>query len=57
MPRQARRLVGNLEQLRSFAYAGHSVLLGAVDRAWQATEEVLGRFGNVMKAPVKTGEV
>ena len=40
--------VGNVEELRSFAYAGRSALLGAVDRVWQATEEELGRFGGAV---------
>ena len=39
------RLVGNLEELGKYRYAGHSALVGKVERAWQGTEAVLGRFG------------
>jgi putative transposase len=38
-------LVRSLEDLGSYPSSGHSALLGRHDRAWQAKDEVLGRFG------------
>jgi putative transposase len=44
-PLRARVVEGGLEGLARYAYAGHAALAGTVERPWQATEEVLGRFG------------
>ena len=38
-------LVTTLPQLDGFAWAGHSALVGCVDRTWQATQAVLMLFG------------
>jgi putative transposase len=42
------RVVGSLQQLASFPYCGHSGLMGKVDRYWQNTSDVLGRFGRTV---------
>ena len=39
------RVVGTLEELANYPYAGHSALLGTVERPWQCTADVLGQFG------------
>ncbi len=38
-------VVATLRRLDRYPWTGHSALLGTVPRSWQATEEVLGRFG------------
>ena len=38
-------VVRSLAALARFPWSGHSALLGHVDRPWQTTAEVLGRFG------------
>jgi REP element-mobilizing transposase RayT len=40
------RIVASLPDLDWYPYGGHSVLLGKARRPWQATEYVLGYFGN-----------
>lgn len=43
--------VQTLRDLDSYPYSGHSALMGKVDRPWQDTAEVLGRFaGGVNQA-------
>ena len=37
-------LVGSLEELKTYSYCGHSVLMGASTACWQTTYEVLSRF-------------
>lgn len=37
-------LVKSLEDLNTYRWCGHSVLTGTVERRWQDTDEVLGRF-------------
>ncbi|MBI5015263.1 MAG: transposase [Deltaproteobacteria bacterium] len=37
--------VDSVDALARYAYAGHSAVLGAVERPWQEVGEVLGRFG------------
>ena len=44
------RLAKSLEELEVFPYSGHSALMGRVERAWQDTDEVLGRFGPTAEA-------
>lgn len=39
------RLVQDLKELDRYRYSGHAVLAGRLSRSWQATDEVLGRFG------------
>ncbi len=44
-------MLTDLDQLDTFAWAGHSALLGGVERPWQDADTVLGRFaGSVGKA-------
>ena len=43
-------MVGNLEGLNNFRWAGHSVIMGRVDRKWQDINTVLGYFGRGRKA-------
>jgi len=38
-------VVPDLRKLHGYPWTGHSALLGRVPRPWQATREVLGRFG------------
>ena len=38
-------LVKDVEQLDRYRWSGHSVIMGAVNRPWQAREEVLSHFG------------
>lgn len=38
-------VVRSLAALARYPWSGHSALLGHVDRAWQASAEILGRFG------------
>ncbi len=38
-------VVSDLEELGRYAYSGHAVLLGTRRHPWQATAEILGRFG------------
>ena len=39
-------MVGNLKELDNYRWAGHSVIMGRVERAWQDIDTVLGYFGN-----------
>jgi REP element-mobilizing transposase RayT len=38
------KVVKGLSELERYPYSGHSALLGKVDRPWQETGDVLGRF-------------
>lgn len=38
-------IVQTLDELKSYKYCGHSVLMGKVKREWQNTDYVLGYFG------------
>jgi hypothetical protein len=38
-------IVRTLAQLNTYAYSGHSVLMGKKDRPWQDTDYILGYFG------------
>jgi hypothetical protein len=40
--------VGSLEALGRHPYAGHSAVLGNVERPWQDVDEVLSRFGRAV---------
>jgi REP element-mobilizing transposase RayT len=42
------RVVASMEELAGFPYCGHSGVIGKVDRPWQSTTEVLGRFGKTV---------
>jgi len=39
-------LAKDLNELDDYKYSGHSALMGLVDRKWQETDEVLGRFSD-----------
>lgn len=36
----------DINELDSYKYSGHSAILGAVERKWQDTDDVLGRFSD-----------
>ena len=38
-------MVGGLEELNDYRWAGHSVIMGRVERRWQEIDTVLGSFG------------
>ncbi|HSB81791.1 MAG TPA: hypothetical protein VLM91_23680 [Candidatus Methylomirabilis sp.] len=38
------KLVGDLRTLDGYRWSGHSALMGAIARPWQATEAILGQF-------------
>lgn len=38
-------MVGNLEELNCYRWAGHSVIMGSVERDWQDIDTVLAYFG------------
>ncbi len=38
-------IVGDLEELRHYRWAGHSVIMGRVERGWQDIDTVLAYFG------------
>jgi REP element-mobilizing transposase RayT len=44
------QLVPDLQALNAYPWTGHSALLGAVPRPWQATDAVLASFGRTLRA-------
>jgi len=46
-------MVGNLEELKDYRWAGHSAIMGKVERDWQDIDTVLGYFGKGQKAVEK----
>lgn len=46
-------LVGDLKELNGYRWAGHSVIMGRVKRAWQDITTVLAYFGKGQKAAEK----
>jgi putative transposase len=46
-------MVGNLEDLRDYQWAGHSAIMGRVEQDWQDIDTVLGYFGGGRKAVLK----
>jgi hypothetical protein len=46
-------LVGGLEGLNNYRWAGHSVIMGRVERKWQDIDTVLGYFGRGRRAVEK----
>ena len=42
--------VGDLDELSNYRWAGHSVIMGRVERKWQDVDTVLGYFGRGWKA-------
>ncbi len=47
-------LVKNLEELKRYPWAGHSVLMGVIKRDWQDTETILSFFGRQRRNAVKS---
>jgi putative transposase len=47
------KIVKDLNELDSYKYAGHSAIVGAVERKWQDTEDVLGRFGDKRRQAIR----
>ena len=47
-------LVKNLEELKRYPWAGHSVLMGVIKREWQDTETILSFFGRQRRDAVKS---
>ncbi|MDI6763757.1 MAG: transposase [Thermodesulfobacteriota bacterium] len=45
--------VGDLEELNNYRWAGHSVIMGRVERKWQDIDTVLGYFGRRQEAVEK----
>ena len=43
-------MVGGLEELNNYRWAGHSVIMGRVERKWQDIDTVLGYFGRGREA-------
>jgi hypothetical protein len=43
-------MVGDLAELNNYRWAGHSVIMGRVERKWQDIETVLGYFGRGREA-------
>jgi REP element-mobilizing transposase RayT len=43
-------MVGGVEELNNYRWAGHSVIMGRVNRKWQDIDTVLGYFGKWRKA-------
>jgi putative transposase len=41
----AAKMVPDVDALKTYAWTGHSVLMGKQKRVWQDVDEVLGRFG------------
>jgi len=46
-------MVGNLKELNHYQWAGHSAIMGRVERKWQDIDTVLGYFGRGRKAVEK----
>jgi hypothetical protein len=46
-------MVGELEGLNNYQWAGHSAIMGRVEREWQDIETVLGYFGSGREAVKK----
>jgi len=46
-------MVGEVKELNNYRWAGHSVIMGRVERKWQDIDTVLGYFGRGRKAVEK----
>jgi putative transposase len=46
-------IVGTMQELGSYPWAGHSAILGRVRREWQGTEEILRYFGTRHRVALK----
>lgn len=47
------KMVKDLNELDSYKYAGHSAIIGRVERKWQDTDEVLGRFDEKRRSAIR----
>ncbi|MHB8883059.1 MAG: transposase [Thermodesulfovibrionales bacterium] len=47
------KLVKDIDELDAFKYTGHSAIVGTVDRTWQDTDDVLGRFSDKRRAAMR----
>jgi putative transposase len=46
----------DLEELKSYRWSGHAILVGKVRNDWQETGYVLGRFGGERKKAIRIYE-
>jgi len=46
-------MVGGVEELKDYRWAGHSVIMGRVEREWQDSDTILGYFGRGQEAVKK----
>ena len=47
------KIVKDLNALDSYKYTGHSAIVGTVERKWQDTDEVLGRFSDKRRPAIR----
>ena len=47
------KIVSDIGKLDSYSYSGHSALVGKVDRPWQDTDDVLGRFSDKRRVAIR----
>jgi len=47
------KIVKDLNELDSYKYAGHSAIIGTVERKWQDIDEVLGRFNDKRRPAIR----
>ena len=48
------KIVRDLEALDEYKHAGHSAIMGKIDRPWQDINEVLGRFSDKRRQAVRS---
>ncbi len=47
------KIVRDLNELDRYKYAGHSAIIGTVERKWQDIDEVLGRFNDKRRSAIR----
>ena len=47
------KIVKDLNELDSYKYTGHSAIVGTVERKWQDTDDVLGRFADKRRLAIR----
>lgn len=47
------KIVKDLNELDSYKYSGHSAIVGTVQRKWQETDDVLGRFADKRRLAIR----
>ena len=47
------KIVKDLNELDSYKYAGHSAIIGTVERKWQDIDEVIGRFNDKRRPAIR----